>query len=56
MRAALGRFSDVIAAAVRVFTREGYRAARMGDVTREAGLSEPGRYPDADSRAEVPSC
>jgi AcrR family transcriptional regulator len=56
MRAVLGRFSEVIAAAVRVFTREGYRAARMGDVTGEAGLSEPARSPDVDSRAEVPSC
>jgi Bacterial regulatory proteins, tetR family len=56
MHAVLGRFSEVIAAAVRVFTREGYRAARMSDVTREAGLSEPARYPCVDSRAEVPSC
>ncbi len=38
------RFGEVIAAAVRVFTRDGYRAARMSDVAREAGLSEAALY------------
>jgi len=56
MRTALERFPEVIAAAVRVFTREGYRASRMSDVTRAAGLSEPSRCPHGESKAEVPSC
>jgi AcrR family transcriptional regulator len=38
------RFGEVIAAAVRVFTRDGYRAARMSDVAHEAGLSEAALY------------
>jgi hypothetical protein len=37
-RSACERFPEVIAAAVRVFAREGYRPAYMGDVVREAGL------------------
>ena len=36
------RLPELIAAAVRVFTREGYRLARMSDVAAEMGLSEPG--------------
>jgi AcrR family transcriptional regulator len=34
----------VIAAAVRVFARDGYRTAHMSDVAREAGLSEAALY------------
>jgi AcrR family transcriptional regulator len=41
---------EVIAAAVRVFTADGYRAARMSDVAREAGLSEAAIYRYVDSR------
>ena len=43
-RSAHERFPEVIAAAVRVFTRDGYRAARMSDVARAAGLSEAALY------------
>jgi len=43
-RSAHERFPQVIAAAVRVFAREGYRAAHMSDVAREAGLSEAALY------------
>ena len=39
-RSAHERFGEVIAAAVRVFTADGYRATRMSDVARAAGLSE----------------
>ena len=49
-RTAQERFPEVIAAAVRVFTREGYRAARMSDVAREAGLSEAALYRYVDSK------
>jgi AcrR family transcriptional regulator len=49
-RTAHERFPEVIAAAVRVFTREGYRAARMSDVAREAGLSEAALYRYVDSK------
>ena len=49
-RTAQERFPQVIAAAVRVFTREGYRAARMSDVAREAGLSEAALYRYVDSK------
>jgi AcrR family transcriptional regulator len=38
------RLPEVIAAAVRVFTREGYRLARMSDVAAEMGLSEAAIY------------
>jgi AcrR family transcriptional regulator len=55
-RTALERFPEVIAAAVRVFTREGDRAARMSDVAPEAGLFEATLYRYVDSMAEVPSC
>ena len=34
------RLPELISAAVRVFTREGYRLARMSDVAAEMGLSE----------------
>lgn len=44
------RFPEVIAAAVRVFTRDGYRAAHMSDVAREAGLSEAAIYRYVDSK------
>jgi AcrR family transcriptional regulator len=43
-RSAQERFPEVIAAAVRVFTRDGYRTARMRDVAREAGMSEAALY------------
>lgn len=43
-RSAHERFPEVIAAAVLVFTRDGYRAARMSDVARAAGLSEAALY------------
>lgn len=43
-RSALERFPEVIAAAVRVFARDGYRSAHMSDVAREAGLSEAAIY------------
>jgi AcrR family transcriptional regulator len=49
-RTAHERFPEVIAAAVRVFTREGYRAARMSDVAREAGLSEAALYRYVESK------
>jgi len=44
------RFPEVIAAAVRVFARDGYRAAHMSDVAREAGLSEAALYRYVDSK------
>ena len=43
-RTAHERFPEVLAAAVRVFTRDGYKAAHMSDVAREAGLSEAALY------------
>jgi AcrR family transcriptional regulator len=43
-RSAHERLPEIIAAAVRVFTRDGYRAARMSDVAAEAGLSEAALY------------
>jgi AcrR family transcriptional regulator len=49
-RSAQERFGEVIAAAVRVFTRDGYRAARMSDVAREAGLSEAALYRYVESK------
>lgn len=49
-RSAHQRFPQVIGAAVRVFTREGYRAARMSDVAREAGLSEAALYRYVESK------
>lgn len=49
-RTAQKRFPEVIAAAVRVFTADGYRAARMSDVAREAGLSEAALYRYVDGK------
>ena len=49
-RTAHERFPEVIAAAVRVFTHQGYRAARMIDVAREAGLSEAALYRYVESK------
>jgi AcrR family transcriptional regulator len=46
----LTRFPEVIAAAVRVFTADGYRAARMSDVARAAGLSEAALYRYVDGK------
>lgn len=49
-RTAHERFPEVIAAAVRVFTADGYRAAHMSDVAREAGLSEAALYRYVDGK------
>jgi AcrR family transcriptional regulator len=49
-RSAHERIGEVIAAAVRVFTADGYRAARMSDVARAAGLSEAAIYRYVDSK------
>jgi AcrR family transcriptional regulator len=49
-RSAHERFPEVIAAAVRVFTHDGYRAARMSDVARAAGLSEAALYRYVESK------
>jgi AcrR family transcriptional regulator len=49
-RSAHERFPDVIAAAVRVFARDGYRSAHMSGVAREAGLSEAALYRYVDSK------
>jgi len=49
-RTAHERFPEVLAAAVRVFARDGYRSARMSDVAREAGLSEAALYRYVDSK------
>jgi AcrR family transcriptional regulator len=49
-RSAQERFGEVIAAAVAVFTRDGYRAARMSDVARAAGLSEAALYRYVESK------
>lgn len=43
-RSAHERFPEVIAAAVRVFARDGYKSAHMSDVAGEAGLSEAALY------------
>src|SRR3984885_1117837 len=44
------RLPELIAAAVRVFTRDGYRTARMSDVAAEVGLSEAALYRYVDSK------
>jgi AcrR family transcriptional regulator len=49
-RSAHERFPEVLAAAVRVFARDGYRSAHMSDVAREAGLSEAALYRYVDSK------
>ncbi len=49
-RSAQERFGEVIAAAVRVFTADGYRAARMSDVAQAAGLSEAAIYRYVESK------
>ena len=52
-RSAHERFPEVIAAAVRVFARDGYRTAHMSDVAREAGLSEAALYRYVDSKESL---
>ena len=49
-RTAHERFPEVIAAAVRVFTRDGYKSAHMSAVAREAGLSEAALYRYIDGK------
>jgi AcrR family transcriptional regulator len=49
-RSAHERFPEVLAAAVRVFARDGYRSAHMSDVARAAGLSEAALYRYVDSK------
>jgi AcrR family transcriptional regulator len=49
-RTAHERLPEVLAAAVRVFARDGYRSAHMSDVAREAGLSEAAIYRYVDSK------
>jgi len=44
------RLPELIAAAVRVFTREGYRAARMSAVAAEMGFSEAALYRYVDGK------
>ncbi len=44
------RLPELIAAAVRVFTRQGYRAAHISDVAAELGLSEAAIYRYVDSK------
>ena len=52
-RSAHQRFPEVIAAAVRVFARDGYRSAHMSDVAREAGLSEAALYRYVDGKEDL---
>jgi AcrR family transcriptional regulator len=47
------RFPEVIAAAVRVFAKDGYRSAHMSDVAREAGLSEAALYRYVDGKEDL---
>ena len=49
-RSAHERFGEVIGAAVRVFTADGYRATRMSDVAGAAGLSEAAIYRYVESK------
>jgi len=44
------RLPELIGAAVRVFTRDGYRSARMSDVAAEVGLSEAALYRYVDGK------
>ena len=52
-RSAHERFPEVLAAAVRVFARDGYRSAHMSDVAREAGLSEAALYRYVDRKEDL---
>ena len=52
-RTAHERFPEVLAAAVRVFARDGYRSAHMSDVAREAGLSEAALYRYVDRKEDL---
>jgi AcrR family transcriptional regulator len=47
------RFPEVIAAAVRVFARDGYRSAHMSAVATEAGLSEAALYRYVDGKEDL---
>ena len=47
------RFPEVLAAAVRVFARDGYRSAHMSAVAREAGLSEAALYRYVDGKEDL---
>ena len=47
------RLPELIAAAVRVFTREGYRATRMSAVAAEMGVSEGALYRYVDSKESL---
>jgi AcrR family transcriptional regulator len=47
------RLPELIAAAVRVFTREGYRAARMSAVAAEMGVSEAALYRYVDGKEDL---
>jgi AcrR family transcriptional regulator len=49
-RTAHERFPEVLAAAVRVFARDGYRSTHMSGIAREAGLSEAALYRYVDSK------
>ena len=49
-RNAYERLPELIAAAVRVFTRDGYRSAHISDVAAELGLSEAAIYRYVDSK------
>lgn len=52
-RTAHQRFPEVLAAAVRVFTRDGYKSAHMSAVAREAGLSEAALYRYVDGKESL---
>jgi Bacterial regulatory proteins, tetR family len=56
-RVAHERLAELIAAAVHVFTREGYPLARMSDVVAEVGLSEAAihRYTGSKEDLFVPA-
>lgn len=47
------RRADVLAAAVRVFARKGFAAARIDDVAEEAGISKGSVYLSYDSRDDL---
>lgn len=52
-RDARERLPELIAAAVHVFTREGYPLARMRDVAAEMGLSEAAIHPYTGSKEDL---